>query len=185
MDIIKEYSASLDKTVAHLKEELQTIRTGRPSSTILESMQVDTYGGTMKMKLMEMATITNEGATTLVIQPFDPSTVQDIEKAILKSPLNLTPKVQGQRILVVFPELSMEQREKFVKLVGQHVEEHRIKIRGQRDEIRKDIKALFDTKEITEDDKFRMEKDIDAATTKKMDEMQVLKEKKEQQIREI
>lgn len=185
MNPVQDFSNDAKKVIEHLREELQAIRTGRASSTIIEGMMIDTYGGSTKMKLMEMSSITSEGPTTLVVTPYDASTIQDIEKAFLKSPLGLTPKVQGNRILIVFPDLSQEQREKFVKLVGQTVEEHKVKIRGLRDDIRKKIKANFDAKSITEDDKFRQEKDIDTATQKFNEEMQDMKEKKEEQIRAI
>jgi ribosome recycling factor len=185
MDFAKDFSNEARKAIDHLKEELQGIRTGRPASNILDTMSVDAYGGSTKMKLMEMATISAEGSNTLAVTPFDPSTLQDIEKSIQKSPLGLTPKVQGNRILVVFPQLNEEQREKYVKLVGQHVEEHRQRIRNERDEVRKKVKAAFDAKTITEDDKFRIEKDIDSANTKLMEEIQQMKDKKEAQIREV
>lgn len=185
MDYVKEFSESAQKTVEHLKEELQAIRTGRASSTLVEGMMVEAYGGSTKMKLMEMASISQEGATTLIITPYDVSTTQDIEKAILKSPLGLTPRVQGTMIRIQFPELSQEQREKFVKLVGQTVEEHRGRIRHTREEVRKHIKTDFDAKTITEDDKFRSEKEIDTKTASFNEEMQELKEKKEAQIREV
>ena len=185
MDYVKEFSEAAQKTIEHLKEELQAVRTGRASSTLVEGMMVDAYGGSTKMKLMEMASIAQEGATTLIITPYDASTTQDIEKAILKSPLGLTPRVQGTMIRIQFPELSQEQREKFVKLVGQTVEEHRGRIRHARDEVRKKIKADFDAKTITEDDKFRSEKEIDTKTSSFNDEIQTLKEKKEAQIREV
>lgn len=185
MDHIQDFKQAGQKTIEHLKEELQQIRTGRASSTTIEGLQVDAYGGSTKMRLMEMATITNEGSTTLVITPYDHGTLQDIEKAILKSPLNLTPKVQGSRILVVFPQLNEEQRQKFVKLVGQKVEEHRVSIRGQRDDVRKKVKGEFDAKEITEDDRKRIEKEIDNVNQKLMDEIMEIKEKKDQQIMEV
>lgn len=185
MDTIQEFKNQAQKTIDHLREELQTVRTGRPSAALLEGLQIDAYGGSMKMRLMDIATITNEGPTMLVVTPFDPSTTQDIEKGILKSPLNLTPKVEGSRIRVVFPSLTQEQREKYVKLIGQMVEDHRVTIRGHRDEARKKIKTAHDAKEITEDVKFRMEKDIDTANQKLMDDIQTMKEKKETQVMEV
>jgi ribosome recycling factor len=183
MQFAQDFTNEAKKTVEHLKNELQTIRTGRPSTTILETIQVDAYGA--KMKINEVATVASEGPTALSITPFDPSTLQDIEKAILKSPLNLTPKVQGNKILVVFPALNEEQREKYVKLVGQMVEEHKVSVRSHRDEARKKVKTAHDAKTITDDDKFRFEKDIDTAVGKINDEITSLKDKKEAQIREI
>lgn len=185
MDFVEEFNQLGKKTIEHLRQELQGVRTGRPSASVLESLHVDAYGGTIKMKLNELASIASEGPTTLGISPFDPSTIQDIEKAILRSPLGLTPKIMGNKILVVFPSLNQEQREKFIKLCGQIIEEHRISIRGHRDEIRKKVKAQFDAKILSEDDKFRIEKDIDAANQKLLEEIQTMREKKEAAIMEV
>ena len=134
---------------------------------------------------MEMATITTEGSAALVISPFDPSTIPDIEKAILKSPLGLSPQVQGTKVIIRIPPLSEEQREKYVKLVGQKVEEKRGIIRNHRDDKRKKIKLSFDSKEITEDDKYRIEKEIDNLTQKSNEELLFIKEQKEKEIREV
>ncbi len=185
MDQVQSFKAAAQKTIDHLKEELQTIRTGRAAPAMIEGLMVDAYGGTTKMKMMELATITNEGVSTLIISPYDQSTIQDIEKSILKSPLGLTPKVEGNRIRVLFPQLNEEQRQKFVKVVGQKVEDHRESIRGHRDEARKSIKTEHDAKTITDDDKFRLEKDIDAANAKFIEEIQQIKDRKEQQIMEV
>ncbi|MCX7996908.1 MAG: ribosome-recycling factor [Patescibacteria group bacterium] len=185
MTYAADFNREGKKTIEHLREELQGIRTGRPTANVLESITVDAYGGTMKMKMNELASISSEGPTTLGINPFDPSTVQDIEKSILKSPLGLTPKVMGNKILVVFPPLNQEQREKFLKLVGQIVEEHRISIRNHRDEIRKRIKSDFDAKLLTEDAKYRFEKEVDAVNQKLLDEIQGIREKKEAAIMEV
>ncbi|MFW5703270.1 MAG: ribosome-recycling factor [Patescibacteria group bacterium] len=185
MDFVQSYISTVQKTIDHLKDELQAVRTGRASSTLLENMQIDAYGGSTKMKLMEMASINQEGPTVLTIHPYDTSTVQDIEKSLLKSTLGLSPKVQGTTIMVLFPELSQEQREKFIKHVGQIVEDHKVSIRNARDDIRKKIKSAQDSKTITEDDKFRLEKEIDAKTKSFNEEIDSLKDKKEKQIREV
>lgn len=184
-DYISEFSQSIEKNTEHLKGELQAIRTGRASSTLIESIQVSTYGGTAKLRLLEIASLSQDGPQMITITPYDASTVQDIEKAILSSPIGITPKVQGTAIIVTFPELTQEQREKFVKLVGQTVEEHKSRIRHARDEVRKKIKAALDAKEITEDDKFRLEKEIDSKTQKANETFAELKQKKEDQIRAV
>ena len=117
--------------------------------------------------------------------PFDPSIISDIEKAILKSPLGISPVVQGNRILIKIPHLSQEQREKMLKLINQKIEEKKETIRNHRDNTRKNIKNSFENKTITEDDKFRLEKDIDEATQKIMEEIKTIKDKKEKEIMEV
>jgi len=185
MDYVSDFKNGSQKIIEALKEELKSIRTGRISSALIENLIVETYGGSTKLKLMELSTIVNDTPTSLLITPFDPSTTQDIEKAILKSPLGISPSTQGNKIIIRFPPLSAEQREKYVKLTGEKIEEKKNQIRNLRDEIRKLIKTSFEKKEITEDDKYRLEKEIDEANTKIMEEITALKEKKEAEIREI
>ncbi|NCO88801.1 hypothetical protein AUK04_03895 [Candidatus Roizmanbacteria bacterium CG2_30_33_16] len=180
-----EFKASCNKVINQLKEELKSIRTGRANPAMVENLIVEAYGGQSKLKLLEMATIMNEAPLILAITPFDPSTVTEIEKAILKSPLDLSPRPQGNKLLITIPPLSEEQREKMVKIINQAIETHRHSVRNYRDETRKKIKYDFEAKTITEDDKFRMEKDIDTLTQKIMEEIQVIKEKKDAEIREV
>ncbi|MEI6327503.1 MAG: ribosome-recycling factor [Candidatus Roizmanbacteria bacterium] len=177
-ELKKQFLAVADR----LKEELKTIRTNHASPALLEGITVEAYGGSMNMKLMELATITNDGPTTIVIAPFDPSTVQDIERAILKSPLGITPSNQGGRLIVRIPPLSQEQREKYVKLAASMVEEYKNIIRGHRDDVRKKIKHAFEAKEISEDDKFRQEKQVDEETKKINDQIESIKSNKEKEI---
>lgn len=175
----------IQTTIEQLKEDLKTFRTGRANPTMIEFLVVETYGGQTKMKLLEMATILTEGPTTLIINPFDPTTLSDIEKAILKSPIGLSPITQGNRIILQVPALSQEQREKLIKLCHMKIEEKRNTIRNMRDEARKKIKTMFEAKEITEDDKFRVEKEIDTITQKYMEEVEVIRDKKDREITEI
>lgn len=182
---LTDFKTQLALTATALTEDLKTIRTGRANPIIIEQLVVEAYGGSTKLKLMELATITNEGPAALVIVPFDPSTVPDIEKAILKSPLGLSPQVQGTRLIIRIPPLSEEQREKYVKLVNQKIEEKRNIVRNHRDDVRKKIKTQFDEKTMTEDEKYRTEKEIDTITQKANSQLLEIKEAKEREIREI
>jgi len=185
MDHISGYKAFSQKIIVSLKEDLKSIRTGRANPAMVEGIVAEVYGGSTKLKLMELAAITTEGPAALVVAPFDPSTVSDIERAIFKSPLGISPQVQGTRIFVRIPPLSQEQREKMLKLVGSMVEERKVMIRNERDEVRKRIRAELDRKEITEDDKYRLEKDIDAATQSAMTEIDSMKESKHAELMEV
>lgn len=185
MDIVTQFKQSAQKTVLALKEELKSIRTGRATPALIENLQILAYNGTATLKLKEMASISTEGPQTLVIVPYDISTVGDIEKGILTSAVGLTPASQGTKILVKIPPLSQEQREKFIKICSQMVEEMRVSVRGQRDENRRKIKAQFELKTITEDAKFRLEKEIDTASTSVMEEIEAIRESKEREVREV
>ncbi len=173
------------KITDHLKEDLKTIRTGRANPAIVENLIVETYGGSTKLRLLELATIMTEGPTVLAIMPFDPATIIDIEKAVLKSPLGLSPRTQNNRILIVIPPLSQEQREKFIKLISQKIEEHKNQIRQERDELRKKIKQSFEGKTITEDEKYRVEKEIDLISQTIVANIQTIKDNKDREIMEV
>ncbi len=183
--IVSHFQQAAQKSIDYLKDDLKSIRTGKSNPSLLENLIVETYGGQTKLKLSELATILTEGPTALVVTPYDPSTLQDIEKAILKSPLGTSPSVQSNKIVARIPPLSQEQREKFVKIVNQKIEERKNMIRNMRDESRRKVKTLFESKELSEDEKFRLEKEIDIATQKLMEEIQQLKNRKEKEIIEL
>lgn len=183
--LLQDFQQNLSKTINSLKEDLKLIRTGRASPALVENLQVETYGGQTTLKLLELATITTEGSTSLLIAPFDPSVTPDIEKAILKSSLGLSPNVHGTTIVVKIPPLSQEQREKMIKLVSQKVEEKKSIIRNHRDEVRRKIKQRLEQKTITEDDKFRTEKEVDNVASRNIEEVQKLKEAKEKEVMQI
>ena len=185
MDIILTFNTQATKTIASLKEDLKSIRTGRASPSLVENLSVETYGGQTKLRLLELATIMTEGASSISITPYDPSVIQDIEKAILKSPLGLTPSSQGTRIVIRIPSLNTEQREKYIKVVAEKIEEKKITIRNHRDDSRRTMKNAFEKKEMSEDEKYRLEKEIDTQSTKLMEEINVIKENKEKEIMEV
>jgi len=184
-DLVNQFQQQSTKTINSLKEDLKSIRTGRANPALIENLVVETYQGQSKLRLFELATISTDGASSLVVAPFDPSTIIDIEKAILKSPLGISPQTQGGRIIVRLPSLSTEQREKLAKLLGQKVEEKKVTVRNNRDEVRKKIRLSFEAKELTEDDKYRLEKEVDNLTQKLMEEIENVKESKEKEIAEV
>lgn len=183
--LLNDLKQSAEKIIFHLKEDLKTIRTGRANPAIIDNLTVEAYEGQTKLRLMELATILTEGPAVLSITPFDPSIIGDIEKSILKSPLGLTPQTQGTKILIRIPSLSQEQREKMLKIIGQKIEEKKVIMRNFRDDVRKKIRLMLDKKEITEDDKFRLEKDVDSITQGYMTQIQEIKENKEKEILEV
>ncbi len=182
---LSAFKSNLQQTISALKEELKTIRTGRANPAMVEDLIVEAYGGSTKLRLKELSTITTDGASALLIAPFDPSTIIDIEKGILKSPLGISPQTQGNRITIRIPPMSQEQRDKFVKLVGQMIEEKRSIIRNHRDDIRKKIRDEFEKKTLTEDDKYRLEKEIDQVTQKANEDVAAVKAAKDAEIQQV
>lgn len=185
MDIVSTFNQQATKTISALKEDLKSIRTGRASPSLVENLIVETYGGQSKLRLLELATIMTEGASSISITPYDPSVIQDIEKTILKSPLGLTPSSQGTRIVIRIPSLNTEQREKYIKVVREKIEEKKITIRNHRDDSRRTMKNAFEKKEMSEDEKYRLEKEIDTQSTKFMEEVNAIRESKEKEIMEV
>lgn len=177
------FKADLKKVIENLKEELKGLRTNQASPGMVENLMVEAYGS--RMKLQDVATIASEGPAALAIQAFDQSTVKDIEKAIIDSPLGVNPQTSGTKIIIRLPPMSTEQREKYAKLASQMVEEQKQQVRNRRDSIRKVVKQDFDAKKITEDQKFRMEKEIDEITQKTNDELDSTRDKKVSEIMSV
>ena len=182
---ISSFKLNITLTISALKEELKAVRTGRANPAMIEDIIIEAYGGSTKLRLKELSTITTDGASSLLIAPFDPSTIIDIEKGILKSPLGITPQTQGTRITIRIPPMSQEQRDKYAKLVGQMIEEKRSIVRNHRDDIRKKIRDEFEKKILTEDDKYRLEKEIDILTQKANDDIASIKTTKDIEIQQV
>jgi len=129
-DIMLEAEEKMIKTEQVVVNEFAGVRTGKASASLVENIQVDVYGSMMRIR--ELAGITTPESRLLVIQPWDMSTIQPIEKAIQKSNLGLSPAVQGKVIRLAFPELSTERRQEFVKIIKKMSEDGRVAIRHVR-----------------------------------------------------
>ncbi|OGK28717.1 ribosome recycling factor [Candidatus Roizmanbacteria bacterium RIFCSPHIGHO2_02_FULL_40_9] len=183
--IVSQLKSKCQETIEAVSSELRHIRTGKAHPSLVEHLEVNAYDGQMKMNLRDLASILTEGTSSIIISPFDVSIIKEIEKAIFASPLGLTPNSDGKSIRIVIPPLSEEQREKFLKIAGQKIEEGKVGLRHSRDNGRKQIKTLFDDKKIGEDDKFRIEKEIDKIVKDFSDKLDVIKEKKHQEIMKV
>lgn len=129
-DIVLEAEEKMIKTEQVVVNEFAGVRTGKASASLVENIQVDVYGSLMRIR--ELAGITTPESRLLVIQPWDMSTIQPIEKAIQKSNLGLSPAVQGKIIRLAFPELSTERRQEFVKIIKKMSEDGRVAVRHVR-----------------------------------------------------
>lgn len=180
-----ELKQKLDDIHSSVKSELFNIRSGKASPSLVENMIVEAYEGGTKLKLMELAAISIDGPAQLLISPFDPATIKPIEKAIINSQLGTMPRTDGTKIYIKFPPLSEEQRLKFIKIVTSKIEEGRVKIRSLRDDLRKRLKLSKEKSEITEDGKFRMEKELDTLIQVSQENLEELKSKKEKELMEV
>lgn len=170
----------LSPVVDETRESLGAIRTGRASAALIENISVTTYGGQAVLRVLELATIVNEGPQDLLVVPFDHTVLQDVENALRNSQMGFSVVTQGTQIRVKTPPLTQEQREKYAKLVSKLVEDSREKIRKIRDETRKQVKNQFESKAIGEDEKFREEESIDKISheyTQKIEDLRSAKEK--------
>jgi len=160
--IYQETQESMGKSVEALKNELKRVRTGRASLAILDGIKVDYYG-TMT-PLNQMATLAVPESRLITIQPWDASVIKDIEKAILKSDLGLTPSSDGKIIRISIPQLTEDRRKELVKVVHKVCEEHKVSIRNCRRDSNDLMKSMKKEGEIAEDDAFKAQDRIQKIT---------------------
>ena len=166
------------KTITALESELKRIRTGRASTSLLDGIKVDYYGTLTPIN--QMATVAVPESRLITIQAWDATVIKDIEKAILKSDLGLTPSNDGKLIRIAIPPLTEERRKELVKLVHKTSEEHKVGVRNIRRDSNELIKGFKKDGDISEDDAFKAQDEIQKITDdhiKKIDEIFKAKEK--------
>ncbi|HIJ66828.1 MAG TPA: ribosome recycling factor [Planctomycetes bacterium] len=178
--IIEEHKQHMDKSVQFLQTELRSVRTGRASSGLVENVMVDYYGSRTPLK--QLATIATPEPATIVIKPFDPASLKDIEKAIKNSDLSLNPIADAKIIRLNIPPLSVERRKQLTQQVKQMGEKTKVGIRN----IRRDANKQLDEKEkeklITEDQRDRGKKKIDNLTKEYTEKVDVVIKTKSDEI---
>ncbi|NIN69375.1 MAG: ribosome recycling factor [Anaerolineae bacterium] len=182
-DVLKETKERMRKSVQVLQSDLRNIRTGRASPALVERLQVDYYG--TQVPLNQLSGISAPEPRLLVIRPYDPSSLPEIEKAILKSELGLTPSNDGKVIRLSIPRLTEERRLELVRMVQKRVEEGRVAVRNCRRDGLQDMKELEKEKLISEDDFYRGKDRIQELTDKYVDKMDEIGAAKEEQIMEV
>ncbi len=182
-ELMFDAEEKMEKTVASLRSELMTIRTGRASPALLERIRVDAYGSVMPLN--QMATIAAPEPRLLTIRPWDSSVIGAIEKAILKSDLGLTPSTDGKIIRLPIPALTDERRRDLAKVVSRRVEEARVAIRNLRRDGLKDLGDLQKGKDISEDDFFKSKDDLQKLTDDYIAKIDDIGEQKQAEIMEV
>jgi ribosome recycling factor len=173
----------MEKCVDDMRQNLATIRTGRASVSILDHIQASYYG--TPTPLNQMASLSTPDPTLIVIQPWDPSTISAIEKAILASDLGLNPTNDGKVIRLPVPPLTQERRKQLAKSVGHIGEQHRVVIRQVRHEANDQLKAYLKDKKISEDEEKDALKKVQEMTNGYIEKVDELQKKKEAEILEI
>lgn len=182
-DIYKESEVRMKGAVQALDEDLGGIRTGRASPTLVERLQVEYYG--TLTPLIQLASISVPEARSLLIRPFDASSLKTIERAILASDLGLTPNNDGKTIRLNLPPLTEERRHELVKVVHNRVEEARVAVRNVRRDSIRDLREFEQEKLISEDDRKRGEEELQKITDRLIEEINAVGERKEKEILEV
>ncbi|PID34393.1 MAG: ribosome recycling factor [Thiotrichales bacterium] len=182
-EILEDADTRMQKTIEVLKTELTKIRTGRASASLLDHISVEYYGS--EVPLSQVANISVEDARTLSVTPWEKPMVQEIEKAIMTSDLGLNPMSAGTVIRVPVPPLTEERRRDLVKIVKNEAENTRIAIRNIRRDANSDFKSLEKEKEISEDDERRAQDRVQKLTDQYIKEVEVVLDKKEQDLMAI
>lgn len=175
---MNDFKQKLEKTIAHLKEEIASLRTGRASPALVEDVNVDYYGTETPLKAL--AAISSPEPRQIVITPWDKNALQPIEKAIQSSSLGLNPVTDRDAIRLTIPPLTEERRKELVKLLGRHLEDAKITVRREREDMQREIDRREKAKEMSEDQKFREKADAQKAVddaNKKIEEIGAHKEK--------
>ena len=175
---LQETKDRMGKTISDLENELKRVRTGRASLSLLDGIRVDYYG--TQTHLNQMASLSVPESRLIVIQPWDVSAIKEIEKAILKSDLGLTPSSDGKLIRISIPPLTEERRKELVKVVSKMCEEHKIATRNIRRDSNELLKGFKKDGDISEDDAFKAQDSVQKVTDefiKCIDEVYKNKEK--------
>jgi ribosome recycling factor len=175
--------SEFEPAVEHLKGELAKIRTGRANPGLVEDIPVDFYG--QKTPLKQLANVSVPEARQLLVLPWDKNALAPIEKAIRDSDLGLTPNNEGDKVRIIFPDLTSERREELAKLAKRSGEEARVKIRNLREEIWREVQRKTESGELTEDDKFRLKEKLQEIVDEFNKTIQEVVEKKEEDIKTI
>ncbi len=182
-EIIEELSSEMDATVESLKRDLGRIRTGRANPALLEGLMVKYYGA--DTPLQKLATISAPEPKLLLVQPFDQSSIGDIEKAIQSSDLGISPVSDGKVLRVPIPDLTEERRRTLVKRVRKEGENHRVSARNHRRDANETLKELLAEKEIGEDDLRRAQERVDEITKKGIESIDAVITAKEEEVMEV
>ena len=178
--VLKDLESRMNSAIEALGREFASVRTGRASASLLDSIRVDYYG--TATPITQMASVSVPDARTITIQPWEMGQLKEIEKAIIKSDLGITPMNDGKLLRLAMPTPTEERRKQLAKTVGKIAEESRVAVRNIRREANDKLKAMAKEKKISEDDERRGHDQIQKTTDKFIAKVDELLKKKEQEI---
>jgi ribosome recycling factor len=182
-EVLEELRERMQKSVEVLQDDLLSIRTGRASPALVDRLQVEYYGSLTPLN--QLASVAAPEPRLLVIRPWDPASLADIERAILKSDLGLTPMNDGKLIRLNIPRLTEERRRELVKVVSRRVEEARVAVRNLRRDALQDLKEFEKEKMISEDDFYRGKDEVQELTDELIETIDEIGRRKEEEVMEI
>lgn len=182
-DLLKDLSKKSDEVIEKLITELKNIHTGRANASLVENVKVSYYGQQTAIK--QMANITIPDSNMITITPWDMNGLGDIELAIRNSNLGLNPINDGKTIRIVLPPLTEERRNEFVKFVEKLSEEAKVLIRTARADIWNEVKKMEKNNELTEDDRYKAEEEINKIVKQYNDKIDKLAEEKSQELLKV
>ncbi|MBA4398967.1 MAG: ribosome recycling factor [Chloroflexi bacterium] len=182
-ETVKDAENRMKGAIQSLEEDLAGIRTGRANPGLIEKLPVEYYGA--PTPLMQLASISVPDPRTLLVKPFDPTTLKAIERGIVVSNLGLTPNNDGKTIRLNLPPLNEERRRELVKVVSHRLEEGKVATRNIRRDIIKELREFEKEKLISEDDLKKAEEELQKLTDHMVSEIEMIGQKKEKEIMEV
>ena len=180
MPTVEDAKRRMDEALDALRREFGSVRTGKATPALLDSVRVEAYGA--KMPVNQVATISTPEPILLVLQPFDKSLITEIQRAINQAGLGLNPASDGNVIRVPIPPLNEERRKEFVKVLHKMAEEGRVSIRHARRTVRDEIHALVKKHDLSEDEGRRREEQLEKLTHQYTEKIDQMLEKKEAEV---
>lgn len=182
-DILDEADAEMEESVSYLRSELRTIRAGRASPAMLENVKVEYYGS--QTPLEQVASVSAPQPDLIVVQPFDRSALENIERGIMKADLGLNPSNDGETIRIPIPPLSEERRKELVETSRERAEETKISIRNVRRDAKSKIQHAVEEENLSEDVLYGAEEDLQEITDTHTERVGALLEQKTEQIMDV
>lgn len=183
MTSIPDAKRNMEEAVEAMRREFATVRTGKASPALLDTVRVDAYGS--KMPLNQVATVSTPEPTLLVVQPYDKSIIGEIERGILTADLGLNPANDGNVIRVPIPPLNEERRQEYARLLHKMAEEGRISVRHARREANEEIKEKMKEHELSEDEGHRQLEEVQRLTDEYTEKIEQMLERKEREVMKV
>ena len=182
-EVLKKNDERMQRRIDHLVDEYKSIRAGRANPAVLDKVTVDYYG--VPTPVNQLSSISVTEARTLVVQPYDASSLKSIEKAIQMSEVGINPQNDGKVLRLIFPPLTEDKRKEIAKEIAQIAEDSKVQVRNVRRDTMEKLKTMKKNGELTEDDLKEGEKKVQKSTDNFIKEIDSLTDKKKKEIMEI